>query len=163
MRTERSNLCRFIVHFFDTRQRNEPKKTCVRGVHSPYVSPGLCALCTYGPKVVREAASLLFLGVGEKGKGGRGGPWSSRSIRYLLFIIHQRSGFIIHFSFGAGAPYGHCCLFIQNRIAKNSIYKFSQKFLTAGGPSPAKKTPRHRIPCLGVHTMYYALPSPDHQ
>ena len=57
VRTGLSNLDKLIVHFFDARQRNEPKKTCVRGVHSPYVSPGLCAFCTYGPKLFGEAAS----------------------------------------------------------------------------------------------------------
>ena len=68
MRTELSNLNKLVVHFFDTRQRNEPKKTCVRGVHSPYVFPGLCVFCTCGPKVVREVASVLFLSAERKVK-----------------------------------------------------------------------------------------------
>ena len=68
MRTGLSNDKKFIVHFFDTRQRNEPKKTCVRGVHSPYVSPGLCVFCTCGPKLFREVASVLFLGEAKKVK-----------------------------------------------------------------------------------------------
>ena len=32
VRTERSNLNRIVVHFFETRQRNEPKKTFVRAL-----------------------------------------------------------------------------------------------------------------------------------
>ena len=31
------------------------------------------------------------------------------------------------------SPHGLCCLLVQNRTAKNEIYKFSQKFLVAEG------------------------------
>ena len=42
VRTELSNLNKLIVHFFDTRQRNEPKKTCIGG-GIPLCTPSGCA------------------------------------------------------------------------------------------------------------------------
>ena len=60
MRTKLSNFNYFIVHFFDARQRNEPKKTCTRG--EPLVDPPLAVACTYGAKLFSAVASLLFLG-----------------------------------------------------------------------------------------------------
>ena len=74
---------------------------------------GLCAFCMYGPKVVREAASLLSLCVERMsnlvgGESVRLRMFSSPPaiIHYSLFISglrSKRSGFIIHYSFGAEA------------------------------------------------------------
>jgi hypothetical protein len=103
VRTKISNCRRLVVHFFDTRQRNEPKKTCVRGVHSPYVSPGLCVFCPYGPKAVREAASVLSLGAARTpGPVGQAAPSiihyssaaraASMRLHYSLFITPLGQG-----------------------------------------------------------------------
>ena len=42
MRTELSNGEWFVVHFFDARQRNEPKKTRIGG-SVPLCTPSVCA------------------------------------------------------------------------------------------------------------------------
>ena len=55
-----------LIHLLSislTRVKEIDERKRVQGdSKSPCRSPGLCALCTYGPKVFREAASLLFLG-----------------------------------------------------------------------------------------------------
>ena len=51
MRTELSNLNKFVVHFFDARQRNEPKKT--RMGEDPHVPP---VVACYTQKRIRVFA-----------------------------------------------------------------------------------------------------------
>jgi len=72
VRTKLFNHSYFVVHFFDARQMKrcfgyaETRRKRVQGdSKSPCRSPGLCALCTCGPKLFREAASPLFSGERE--------------------------------------------------------------------------------------------------
>jgi hypothetical protein len=144
VRTKRSNPNKLVVHFFGTPQKSEPKKTRVRELQVPLRIPRFVRVLprcltvlglpktavssrrgkldgrvatSYGPKAVREAASVLSLDTERKVKVVGEGcvrlrMRSCRSRHYSLFISglrSKRSGFIIHYSFGAGAPYGRCC------------------------------------------------------
>ena len=67
----------FVGLFFTslTRVKEVKRRKRVQGdSKSPCRTPGLCAFCTYGPKVVREVASVLFLSAERKvkvvGEGG---------------------------------------------------------------------------------------------
>jgi hypothetical protein len=73
------NFLTFVrcAYFFVARQRNRRKKTCIGGSIPLCTPSGSCAFCTCGPKVVREAASVLSLGV-ERTPDRVGGACSRR-------------------------------------------------------------------------------------
>ena len=103
VRTKISILRRFVVHFFDARQRNEPKKTRTKGALPPCRSPGGCVLHRIRQSRIHKNAIEFFakrtrllhsknfafaaskrtaktegISTERKDELGRGGPWSSR-------------------------------------------------------------------------------------
>ena len=134
MRTKISNCKRLIVHFFDARQRNEPKKTRIRDCR-PLCIPATSRATT--KRLWRLAKShaavaqqkLCFRRLKEDGENigdfygkeinsGRGGPWSSRSNAKQIYTS---------FLWGRG-PTWVLALLGQNRIAKKFIQYFSKSF-----------------------------------